>query len=194
MDQCFTCLGGSPRLLLLPIFSIRISYFTSCLVSFLRQERWGSASPLHICMFLRLSEPLPSPALEPELSWDNWWLSSTSPSPSPTISGLSLTIFLDLTPGSHPGKEDVGMVRRRILKQWLSWIGSGDTFRGTWSAVYCCSTQLYCCSTQLYFCPTQRIWAADDFSSPALSSSWHILGLIPCRWLGILTAEGWNLN
>ena len=54
MDHCLTCLGASPHLLLLPIFSIRISYFTSCLISFLR-----SASPPHICMFLRLSEPSP---------------------------------------------------------------------------------------------------------------------------------------
>ena len=152
MDHCLTCLGASPHLLLLPIFSIRISYFTSCLISFLR-----SASPPHICMFFGSR----SPALEPELSWGNWCTSLSFPtSLSPTIS-LTISLF-----SWERRCWDVETVRLRILKQWLSWIGSGDTFRGTWSAGFCCSS----CIVLLFY----RIWAADDFISPAFIFSIQI--------------------
>ena len=58
MDSCLTCSTSSQ-----PILSIRISYFTSYLISFHRQASWGP-TPVHICMFL---PPLGSRvALEPE--------------------------------------------------------------------------------------------------------------------------------
>ena len=46
MDSRLTCSTSSR-----PILSIRISYFTSYLISFHRQESWGSTN-VHICMFL----------------------------------------------------------------------------------------------------------------------------------------------
>ena len=144
MDHCLTCLGASPHLLLLPIFSIRISYFTSCLISFLR-----SASPPHICMFLRLSEPSPGARVVlrklMHLPFFSYFpLSNHQFDHQPVFLRKKMLRCWD---GEIVRCWDGETVRLRILKQWLSWIGSGDTFRGTWSAGVVVLLVLYCCST-----------------------------------------------
>ena len=157
MDHCLTCLGASPHLLLLPIFSIRISYFTSCLISFLR-----SASPPHICMFFGSR----SPALEPELSWGNWCTSLSFPtSLSPTIS-LTISLF-----SWERRCWDVEIVRcwdgetanleamTQLDREWWHF---------PWNLIsWCCCSS---CIVLLFY----RIWAADDFISPAFIFSIQI--------------------
>ena len=160
MDHCLTCLGASPHLLLLPIFSIRISYFTSCLISFLR-----SASPPHICMFLRLSEP--------------------SPGARVVLRKLMHLPFFSYFPlSNHQFDHQPVFLRKKMLRWWdcemLRW-WDGETanleamtqldrewWHFPWNLISwcCCST----CIVLLFY----RIWAADDFISPAFIFSIQI--------------------
>ena len=118
--------------------SFPLGFHISLLISFLSPTKRGEALPF--CIFACFCPPLEtSLALEPELSWGNWcvrFFSYFYTSLQLSVGQnwrppLPFTCFLLLA-----GEEDVeSKVRCKMLKQWLSWMGSGDTFRGTWSAV-----------------------------------------------------------
>ena len=117
--------------------SFPLGFHISLLISFLSPTKRGEALPF--CIFACFC-----PAWKPTLPWSQSCHEEIDASVSfhtfilpsnhqlvKIDAPLPFTCFLLLA-----GEEDVeSKVRCKMLKQWLSWMGSGDTFCGTWSAV-----------------------------------------------------------